>query len=327
MAASYQIGSRRVVIADPRMIRAYERLHTLAPSGVSVLLRGETGTGKEIAALALHDWSGRSGPFREINCAAIPPQLVESMLFGHARGSFTGATHPREGLFESASGGTVFLDELAELAPDIQPKLLRLLETRQVTRVGENEPREIDVRIVCATNSCIESDVAGGRFRQDLYYRLCGATLILPALRERAIEIPLLADEMLRALCERTGRERMSVAPEAMQRLLAYPWPGNIRELHNVIELAVASTCGSTIELADLPGDVLGADPPDRNLTIDSAPTPAPRFRPLADEISELERRRISEALAAAGGVKTRAAQLISMPMRTFTVKCKQYGL
>jgi transcriptional regulator with GAF, ATPase, and Fis domain len=280
----------------------------------------------------VHHWSKRAGSFIAVNCAAIgPDSLVESELFGHEKGAFTGAVAAKAGLFESAMGGTVFLDEVGELPLSVQAKLLRALETKMIVRLGETKERPIDVRLVAATNRSLEDEVKAGRFRQDLLFRLAGATVILPPLRDRRCEIPMLARMFLAAACTRGNRAEMTITPEAMQVLLTYGWPGNVRELKNTIEHVSAAAPDEHVEVYDLPERLGGAGPhtvsgttgPSEAIPVD----PPTTFRSIADELRELERRRMAEALVASGGVKTRAAQLIDMPIRTFTLKLKQYKL
>jgi two-component system, NtrC family, response regulator AtoC len=314
-------GGDTVLVADPAMTRTYALLRRLAASELPVLVGGETGTGKELAVRALHAWSPRAaGPFVTINCAALPEPLVESELFGHARGAFTGATAAKPGRLEAAAGGTVVLDELGELALATQAKLLRVLETKRAARLGELDERTIDARIVAATNADLAAAVEAGRFRKDLFYRLSAATLWLPPLRDRRREIPLLATAFLADA--RAGQPPQTIAPEAMQALLAHPWPGNVRELKNLMAYAAATVGDACIEvwhLADRLGRV--ATRPD--------PTPVAErtLRPLEEEVRELERARIIEALELAGGNQTRAAALIAMPLRTFQARVKTYGL
>jgi DNA-binding NtrC family response regulator len=328
-ATRLELGTRHVLIADPAMSRVFAQIERLAVSALSVLVTGETGVGKENAAYAVHHWSKRTGSFIAVNCAAMGPEsLVESELFGHDKGAFTGATSAKAGLFESATGGTVFLDEVGELPLAIQAKLLRVLETRMVTRLGETRERPVDVRLVAATNRSLEDEVKAGRFRQDLFFRLGGAIVILPPLRDRRCEIPLLARQFLADACARNGRAAMSITAPAMQVLLTYPWPGNIRELRNTMEFVMAAAPDEVVEPGDLPERLGGIGTvPTEPVPVD-VPVAAPgSFRAIHEEIRDLERRRMVEALAASGGVKTRAAQLIEMPIRTFTLKLKQFGL
>ncbi|HEY5927111.1 MAG TPA: sigma-54 dependent transcriptional regulator, partial [Kofleriaceae bacterium] len=328
-ATTIELGSRHVLVADPAMSRVFALLERLAVSELPVLVTGETGVGKENAAYAVHHWSKRSGPFIAVNCAAIGPEsLVDAELFGYEKGAYTGATAAKAGLFESAAGGTVFLDEVGELPLAIQAKLLRALEVKRITRLGETRERAIDVRVVAATNRSLEDEVKAGRFRQDLYFRLSGATVILPPLRDRRCEIPLLARAFLADACTRGGRDRMTITAAAMQVLLTYGWPGNVRELKNTMEYVMAAAPDDNVEPLDLPERLGGsAAAPTAAAIPTDVVSDGKAFRPIADELKELERRRMAEALVAAGGVKTKAAQLIDMPIRTFTLKLKQYKL
>jgi DNA-binding NtrC family response regulator len=319
------LGEREVLVCHPAMVRVFDLLERLAGSTLPVLIIGETGVGKENAAYAVHHHSARAGkPFVALNCAAMPEPLVESQLFGHDKGAFTGATSARPGVFETASGGTLFLDELGELAPAVQAKLLRAIETQKITRVGEHHERTVDVRFVAATNRALEKEVEAGRFRQDLYFRLGAARVHLPPLRDRRCEIPILFREFVAHAAKRAGREPPAPTPLVMQLLLAHAWPGNIRELRNVADFVTASVEDDRIEPGDLPAELA--------TTIVATPAPAPvdpaaPMRRLADELEEIERLRMTEALAKTGGVKTRAAALLGMPIRTFNMKFRQYGL
>ena len=329
-----QIGEHTILLAEPAMLRVYELISRLGPSAIPVLIHGETGTGKEIAAAALHQASPRSSRrFLAINCAALPESLAESELFGHERGAFSGAVATKIGLLESAQGGTVFLDEIGELSPPVQAKLLRALETRRILRVGDVHERPIDVRIIAATHRDLEADARTGRFRQDLYFRLAAAIVNLPALRHRPVELPLLARSFLQSARERLGGAPLAISNAAMWRIVAYDWPGNIRELRNAMEFLAATVPEPQIETWHLPSKLGGA-----GATAPSSPSAAPEsmspmsgaampFRPLEAELREIERTRMQEALIAADGSQTRAAELLGMPRRTFFAKKKQYGL
>jgi two-component system, NtrC family, response regulator AtoC len=328
------VGAKTIVIADAAMERIFALIARLAAADLPVLICGETGTGKELAASAVHYGSSRaSRPLVAVNCAALPENLVESELFGHEKGAFTGAAGAKVGLLETASGGTIFLDEIGELPLAVQAKLLRVLETKRTMRVGAVSEREIDIRIVAATNRDLDEEVKARRFRQDLLFRLNSATLWLPPLRDRKRDLPLLAQGFLHDACARTGRSPMTIAPEAMQRLATYPWPGNVRELKNVMEFVAAAHAEDVVlpwHLAERLG-ADGAEPerpePEPEAEAPSAAPVAAQFRPIEVEIRELERARMSAALGAAGGNQTRAAELISMPLRTFQAKVKAYGL
>ncbi|MCS6797099.1 MAG: sigma 54-interacting transcriptional regulator [Myxococcota bacterium] len=253
-----------IIGRDRKMREIYAILEKIAPTDATVVIEGETGTGKEVVARTIHQQSRRrDGPFMVFDCGAVPENLIESELFGHEKGSFTGAVATRQGVFEMADGGTVFLDELGELALELQPKLLRVLEQREVKRVGGARPIKVDVRVVAATNRDLEAEVRAGRFREDLFYRLSVVRVLLPPLRERKEDIELLVRHFLRTgQFNRTrdgGRRVQRVSREALDRLLAYDWPGNVRELHNVIERAVSFCEGESIEVHDLPDHVARA--------------------------------------------------------------------
>jgi DNA-binding NtrC family response regulator len=319
------IGKERVILADPAMIRLYALIERLAPADLPILITGETGCGKELVANAVHELSRRRDKgLISLNCAAIQEALVESELFGHEKGAFTGAIATKVGLIENASGSTLFLDEIGELSAIVQAKLLRVLETQRVTRVGDVRERSVDVRIVAATNRDLENDVEVGRFRRDLFFRLSTAQLMLPPLRERKRELPLLASAFLDDACRRADRSMMTISKEAIEVLLGHGWPGNVRELKNLMQYLAAAH----------PENVLTADHVRGRLAPRSAtndPSPRPdsesHFRPLADEVRELEITRIREALVAADNNQTKAAGLLGMPVRTFFEKAKLHGL
>ncbi len=333
LCSTRTVGDRTFVVVEPAMTRIYALLERLAKSTLPVLITGETGTGKENAAAAIHFGSARAGgPFVTINCAAIPENLVESELFGYERGAFSGAVGAKAGLLEAASNGTLFLDEVGELSLATQAKLLRVLETQRITRVGGLSERKVDVRLVAATNRDLVEEVRAGRFRQDVLFRLGAATVVLPPLRDRRRELPVLARALLAEACTREGRAPLALAPVAMQRLLAHAWPGNVRELRNVMDFVAATAPGPSVEAWELPSldGRLSSPAPAGAAPATSSPLPPPPrtgFRPLADEIRDLEKARILEALTAAGGVQTRAAELIGMPVRTLFGKLKLYGV
>jgi transcriptional regulator with PAS, ATPase and Fis domain len=243
-----------LVGASAAMTDVVGQIRDVAPCDSTVLVLGESGTGKELVARAIHAESARAAkPFVTVNCTAYSEGLLESELFGHVRGAFTGAERDRTGRFETADGGTIFLDELGEISPKIQVKLLRVLQQREVERVGENRARPVDVRIVAATNRDLFREVREGRFREDLFYRLNVFTLRLPPLRDRRDEIPVLADYLLRRASLRTGKDVVTIAEDAMDVLMAHAWPGNVRELENVLESAVVRSRGGVVKAADLP--------------------------------------------------------------------------
>jgi len=328
-AVQHTIGDQVIVVADPAMIRLFALIRRLSASALPVLVLGETGVGKENAAAAVHHWSARAAhPLITLNCAAMPEALVESELFGHEKGAFSDARAAKPGLLERADGGTVFLDEVGELPLAAQAKLLRALEAKRVTRLGDVREREVDFRVVAATNRDLGAEVAAGRFRQDLLFRLSAAVIELPPLRHRPREISILARVFLAAAGARAGRPPLELSEAALQALGAYPFPGNVRELKNAMEYAAATEEGGVVEPWSLPDRIAGraSTPP----AAGSAAPPAPatrRFRPIAEELRELERARMGEALEASGGVQTRAAELLGMPIRTFGFKLKQYGL
>ncbi len=326
---TFEVGAQRVVAAEPAVLRLYALVERLAASTLPVLIHGETGSGKELVSSALHHWSPRkAGPLVVVNCAAIPENLLESELFGHERGAFSGALTQKPGLFETASGGTAVLDEVGELPLSLQAKLLRVLETGQLTRLGDVKPRAIDIRVVAATNRDLAEECRQGRFRQDLFFRLSGATLWLPPLRDRQRELLVLGRRFLGEACERHNRAPLELSDGAIQLLSRHGWPGNVRELRHVIDYLAATVPGDLVEpwhLAErLGGSPQSPAPADATLV---AAGGAPRFRPIGEEIRELERDRMVAALQATDGNQTRAAELIAMPVRTFFTKIKEYNL
>ena len=326
------------IVADAAMRALFAQIERIAPAPISVLILGETGAGKEVIAEHIHRTSGRRGRFLALNCAALPENLLESELFGHEKGAFTGALATKEGLFESADGGTVFLDEVGELPPATQVKLLRVLEDRSVMRVGGRSARTIDVRFVSATNRDVEQDVAhGGAFRQDLYFRLNGITLNVPPLRERRADIAPLAAAFAAASSAATGRNTTpELSAEALRVLEGYEWPGNIRELRNLIERAVLLCDGPLIEPSHFPSKLSARDASTRDAStrdpsapaaLDAGAQPAdPRAR-LLSELERVERERIVDALARCAGNQTQAAELLGISRRTLLTRLETYDL
>jgi DNA-binding NtrC family response regulator len=300
------------VASSPAMLRILDLARRVAQVDSTVLITGESGAGKERIARFIHDESARTaGPFLAINCAAVPESLLESELFGHARGSFTGASQDRAGLFEAANGGTLFLDEIGDVPPAMQVKLLRVLQEREVRRVGENRSRTINVRVLAATNRDLLADVHGARFRQDLYYRLRVVEISVPPLRERRDDILPLARQLLTAAAKRFGKKPPALEPEAANLLLRYSWPGNVRELENAMERALALARSDHIGVEDLPPEI-GAAP----ATIETAR----EIRTL----EEVERDYIAAALRALGGNRAKAAEKLGIGTATLYRKLKQ---
>jgi DNA-binding NtrC family response regulator len=316
-----------VVVRDPAMRALHEQAARAARASISVLLLGETGAGKEVLARAIHACSPRSaGPFMGVSCAALSESLLESELFGNEKGAFTGAVAARAGLFEAASGGTVFLDEVGELPLATQSKLLRVLEERVVVRLGSTRARPIDVRFVSATNRDVEADSRCGRFRPDLYFRLAGITLAIPPLRERPAELELLARGFVAAACRELDRwAPLGISAEALELLRRHPWPGNVRELRNVIGRAAVLCAGDTILPEHLPPSLLRPRPASPPAVADGPRGAAGES--LQGEIKSLERARIVEALDRCGGNQSRAADLLGISRRTLVSRLAEFGL
>jgi DNA-binding NtrC family response regulator len=316
----------RLVVADPRMRALYDTVTRVARSVAPVLIVGETGTGKELFARALHQQSARaSGPMRCVNCGAIPPTLVESTLFGHERGAFTGADQRRPGLFEEAGAGTVFLDEVGELPGAAQAALLRVLETKRFTRVGSVEEVAVDVRIVAATHRDLEAMCRDGSFRLDLLYRLNTITLEVPPLRERRGEVEPLATLFAEVAARESQIPPRPVERSALELLRAYDWPGNVRELRNVVERAVVIAQGTSITADDLPERVRLGEP--RRPTAPAPEPPGPDPVEFKDRVRQYETELILDALRRTSGNQTLAARHLRMPLRTLVHKIKLYGL
>jgi two-component system response regulator AtoC len=314
------LGERSIVAASDGMIEALEMVERAAEFKATVLITGESGTGKEVLARAIHAQSDRRNePFVGVNCGAIPDALLESELFGHARGAFTGADRAQRGLFVEADGGTVFLDEIGELPPNLQVKLLRVLQEEEIRPLGESKSRRIDARVIAATARDLEREVAEGGFRDDLYYRLNVLRIHVPPLRERRKDIPLLADHFLAHFGAALGKPLSGISDEALERLVAFPWPGNVRELENVIERAVIMARGDRITPSELPGNVL-------------APALAPG-QAAAGDLSlrrarkALEADLVRRALEASDGNRTHAARLLGISHRSLLYKLKEFGI
>jgi two-component system response regulator PilR (NtrC family) len=306
------------------MNRVFEVVSRVSAMDSTVVVSGESGTGKELIARALHHHTGgRKGPFISVNCGALVETLLESELFGHRKGSFTGADSDREGLFQSAEGGTLFLDEITETSTALQVKLLRAIQEREIVPVGDTASVKVDVRIVVATNRDLAAEVKAGRFREDLYYRLNVIHIEIPPLRQRTEDIPLLVSHFLETVTARQGRDPMTVDPEAMKMLVAYRFPGNVRELENIIERAVALATGDLLDADLLPREIAldaPASPPHPSAELDAGTD-------LETLLESYERSLIDSALEKAGGNRTRAAKLLGVSFRSLRYRLKKYGI
>ncbi len=304
----------RLIGASPHMQELFKLIARAARGVSNVLITGESGTGKELVARSIHEMSDRKGAFVPVNCAAIPAELIESELFGHTGQAFTGAKQARAGLFESAEGGTLFLDEIGELPLPMQPKLLRVLQEGKVRRVGADAEKDIDVRVIAATNRELEKEMQEGRFREDLYWRLNVIHLHIAPLRERPFDIPLLVEHFLRKVTR--GKQQFLVSPETLAVLTAYGWPGNARELENAIERAVALADGVTLLPTDLPERIRSSGQTAHLLA---------QARGQRLTLRELEREYILETLRLTDGNKSRAAELLGFDRRTLHRKLDEY--
>ncbi|MCB0220402.1 MAG: sigma-54-dependent Fis family transcriptional regulator [Chrysiogenetes bacterium] len=312
-----------VLAESAPMCAILDTVRKIANYKTTVLISGESGTGKELIAKAIHTSGERAGkPFVAVNCGAIPENLLESELFGYAKGAFTDASHDKAGLFEEAQGGTLFLDEIGELPLALQVKLLRVLQEEEIRRVGENRPRKVDVRIVAATLRDLEKDVEDGRFRRDLFYRLNVLPLKIPPLRERPEDILMLADFFVGRFAERLGREAMTLTSEARNALRHYEWPGNVRELENVIERAIVLNDSESIGVSDLP-----FSPTQGTGIAGDFPNSEREGLSIKKWTARIERELIARALEQTGGNRTRAAKLLEISHRALLYKIKEYGL
>jgi two-component system response regulator HydG len=310
-----------IIGKSSQMQEIFRQIRRVAPTKASVLIVGETGTGKELIARAIHQNSPRKDkPFIAVNCAAIPRDLLESELFGHEKGAFTGAIRQRTGYFELADGGTLFLDEIGEMSLEVQAKLLRAIETHEFWRVGGSRSMKVDVRIISATNKDLEETVREGRFREDLYYRLKVFTIKIPPLRQRREDIPLLVQHFIQEICKQNNRPPLNITREAMDNLVRYDWPGNVRQLRNVIESVIITTTSDTIRPEDLPEEIKGAT------TTDEEESDRIDVR-VGMSMEDIEREAIKRTLMETRGNKTKAASILKIGLRTLYRKIKQYGL
>jgi two-component system, NtrC family, response regulator AtoC len=331
-----EVGARFGIIgASPGLTDLYAVLERVADSPTTVLITGESGTGKELVARALHEHSTRKDkPFIKVNCAAIPKELIESELFGYERGAFTGAVSSKPGRFELANGGTLFLDEVGEIPVEMQVKLLRALQESEFERVGGIKTIHVDVRLVAATNRDLKKLIAANAFREDLFYRLNVVSIRLPALRERDTDIPLLVEHFLKKFNERLKKQVTGVEPEALEILSAYTWPGNIRELENVMERSVLFCDAQRLRVEDLPGELRGTSsgsvaPPQSDPLTSGMPLPAEGGlkEHVKVAMSRLERDLVSRALKQTSGNVTHAARLLKISRKGLQLKMKELGL
>jgi DNA-binding NtrC family response regulator len=320
LSAPYEQGG--LLGRSPAMIELYKEIARVAPTRSTVLIIGESGTGKELVARSIHHHSNRSsGPFVAINCGALTETLLEAELFGHVRGSFTGAVADRKGLWEAAEGGSLFLDEVGETSQAMQVKLLRALQEGEIRRVGSTNATRVDARVIAATNRNLENEVKSGTFREDLFYRLSVVTLRVPALTERRTDIPLLAYHFLRLALERHGRNHLEISEEAIKLLVAYDWPGNVRELESALEYAVLHARGNELAAEDLPPKL--QTPRVRA----AAKSPLSALFEDLPPLDELQRRYLLHVLDAAQGNRTRAAEILGVDRRTLYRMAERYGI
>jgi two-component system response regulator PilR (NtrC family) len=326
LGTSHQFSN--IVGRSEPMLAVFQLVETIAPTNSTVLISGESGTGKELVARAIHVHSLRKEkPFVAVNCGALSETLLDSELFGHMRGAFTGADTNKKGLIEVADKGTIFLDEIGEMSPLVQVKLLRVLQERRFRRLGGTEEVEADIRVIAATNRDLSKMVAAGEFREDLFYRINVIPIRLPALRDRVEDIPFLAEHFVARFAEQMGKGITGISGDAMTCLKAYPWPGNIRELENAVERAVALERTPTILADSLPEQVRETAPPPLPVNLQPGEAFPEGGIDLEQHVQHIEREYIAEALRRAGGVKVKAAELLGMSFRSFRYYMKKYNL
>lgn len=318
-----QLGDRfdfsNIIGKSPTMKEMFETIALAAPSEATILIIGESGTGKELIANAVHQNSRRrEQPMIKVNCAALPATLLESELFGHEKGAFTGADKPRKGRFQMAHGGTIFLDEIAEMATSTQAKILRVLQEREFEPVGSSNTSRIDTRVIAATNKNLEEEIRAERFREDLYYRLNVVSVTVPPLRERREDIPMLASYFLKRYARKNNRLIKGLSPRAIDLLMRYDWPGNVRELENVIERAVILTRAESIGMTELPDTLRSINPAETATNVILTP---------GRTLKEVEKEMILSTLEEVDGNRTRAAQILGISRRTLQLKIKEYGV
>jgi two-component system response regulator PilR (NtrC family) len=322
-------GFAGIIGRSPAMVEVFRMVETVCRTNSTVLLSGESGTGKELVARAIHQLSlRRDRPFVAVNCGAMPEALLESELFGHVRGAFTGADKDKKGLIEAADGGTIFLDEIGEMTPPMQVKLLRVLQERQYRRVGGTDESSADIRVIAATNRDLPKMVGDGKFREDLFYRLNVIPLEMPALRYRPEDIALIAQHFLAKYTREMGKAIDGFSPEAASTLKAYSWPGNVRELENVVERAVALEMHQRVEVGTLPENLRAGRPATQLSSTSGAAggEAGPGFN-LERHLQDIERSHLERALERAGGVQTKAADVLGLSFRQFRYLAKKYGL
>jgi len=321
--------SDRIIGVSEQTKQVKERIEQVAKSDITVLIQGESGTGKELVAEAIQRQSLRaSGPFVKLNCAALPENLIESELFGYEKGAFTGAAGRKRGKFEVASGGTIFLDEIGDMSLNTQAKVLRVIQEREIERLGGNDRIKVDVRLIAATHKDLKAMIAQGQFREDLFYRISVVNIALSPLRERPDDITLMVEHFVGIAAQKLGRALKGVAPRAMTALKNFKWPGNVRQLANIIEGAAVFAKGDQIELENLPEEVrLGFEPESTTSGLDWIATEIEKGRTLDEIVADIEKEMISRILRATEGNQSQAAQRLGIKRGTLQYKMKNYGL